>query len=265
MPEAPTGAPEYSPVVTPRFVPPPRVNKPAIPITTAPPDGPRTDPGANLPWRPSAPPSGNPKGMSSAGLIPVSAQMPMPAQPPVRDEEKDESLIRSELPGPQTIFKRDSERDFFERMRRQMKRSSSDFLLPQETPLSKEVIRQTSYPRIDPMGGQPFARHEERVEPNYVCHRRLLFEQPNFERYGYDFGILQPGICLGLFWYDVAMLPYHMWSDLGDRVECSAGKCLPGDPTPLVVIPEHFSVTGLVAEAGTVFGILYAIPPAFVQ
>jgi hypothetical protein len=91
-----------------------------------------------------------------------------------------------------------------------------------------------------------------------------LFEQPNFERIGWDFGILQPGISIGIFYYDMAMLPYHLWEDLEQRVETSAGKCLPGDPAPLRFVPEHFSVTGTIAELGTAVGIIYFIPPPWV-
>jgi hypothetical protein len=100
----------------------------------------------------------------------------------------------------------------------------------------------------------------ELVEPGYVCHRRLLFEQPNFERYGYDYGILQPGISLGIFWYDTLSLPYHAFSRPCRNYDCSSGKCLPGDPVPLYLYKEPFSLTGLVAQTGVVLGGFFAFP-----
>ena len=103
-------------------------------------------------------------------------------------------------------------------------------------------------------------RMAEHVEPCFVMHRRLLFEQPNFERVGYNFGVLQPAICLGVFYYDMALLPYHAWSDLHNRVDCNVGKCLPGDQAPLLLPLERFSVTGLAAQAGTITGLAFLFP-----
>jgi hypothetical protein len=112
----------------------------------------------------------------------------------------------------------------------------------------------------DPYQRREFPEMVEVVEPGYVAHRRLYFEQPNFERGCYDFGVLTPATCLGVFYYDMAMLPYHIWTDLRDRGETNAGKCLPGDPAPFLIPRERASVTGAVGQAGTVFGLLYLFP-----
>ncbi len=89
----------------------------------------------------------------------------------------------------------------------------------------------------------------------------LLFEQPNFERGGWDLGILTPVANLGAYYYDLALLPYHALDEaLSTKIDCSAGKCLPGDPTPFYLYPEEFSVTGLVGEASVVTGLFFLFP-----
>ena len=171
--------------------------------------------------------------------------------------------IRPELPGIERMFMRDSEAEFYNRLRQEAKRTpgAAPLIFPAQTPLSKESYTQLPYPRIDPQTKQPFEQHVCVVEPSYVLHRRLFFEQPNFERAGYNFGILQPGICFGVFVYDLAFFPYHYWSDLHDRGDCNVGKCLPGDPyAPLLVPIERFSVTGAIGQAGAILGGAFIVP-----
>jgi hypothetical protein len=166
-------------------------------------------------------------------------------------EERFDRYIRLELPGPQRLFSRESEEAFFDRISMEMNTQ----------PGSNRAI----FPESSVVGTGPFKRREfpemiEVVEPSYVAHRRLYFEQPNFERTGYNFGLLQPAVCLGVFYYDAAMLPYHIWTDLRDRGETNAAKCLPGDPAPFLIPRERLSVTGAVGQVGTVFGLLYLFP-----
>ena len=100
----------------------------------------------------------------------------------------------------------------------------------------------------------------ETIEPSFVVHRKLLFDQPNFDRYGWEIGAMQPGISSLRFVYDVAMMPYHNWIRPLDPWESSIGKCLPGDNTPLYFYREPFSVTGLVAQGAAVTGMIIAFP-----
>lgn len=187
-----------------------------------------------------------------AKVVPVAAQpiVPVGAKRPAQGDEFDATFIRTELPGPQRLFMRDSETQFFERLARNVKKKDGTrALFPEETVVSKETYKPRNFPRM-----------VELVEPCYVYHGRLYFEQPNFERAGYNFGVLQPGICLGVFYYDMAMLPYHIWSDLGRNDDTNVGKCLPGDPAPLLLPRERFSVTGLVGAAGTGIGLGFLFP-----
>ncbi len=171
--------------------------------------------------------------------------------------------IRPELPGIERMFMRDSEANFFNRLRQEAKRvpGAGPVIFPTQTPISKEKYTQPTYPRIDPRTKQPMESNICAVEPCYVCHRRLLFEQPNFERAGYNYGILQPGICFGVFIYDLAFLPYHYWSEVHDHGECNVGKTLPGDPyAPLLITPERFSVTGAIGQAAAILGAGFIAP-----
>jgi len=98
------------------------------------------------------------------------------------------------------------------------------------------------------------------VEPYFVSHKRLLFEQINTERYGWDFGIIDPPISAGLFFADVALLPYHAFTDPFRCCETGAGYCLPGDPVPYLLYPPEYSLTGAVAEAGAIGAVLAIFP-----
>lgn len=197
---------------------------------------------------------------SSPGVVPASysAAQPAPAvqvnaQPSRVAEAREEPFqaFRIDLPGPQRMFQRDSEAQFFERiaLETRKQRAGARAVFPEEPILSKEPYQPRNSPRL-----------EKLVEPSYVCHGRLYFEQPNFERAGYDFGPLQPALGLGVFYYDTFLLPYHFWTDLKDRTECNVGKCLPGDPSPLLVPRERFSVTGLVGQSGAMIGLGFLFP-----
>jgi hypothetical protein len=172
----------------------------------------------------------------------------------LKDRPEDSSYdysVTTEAPGPERLFRRQSEKDFFDRIREDYRGQPGKgrVIFPESKPLTTEAYRRRQYPRV-----------VEGVEPSYVCHGRLLFEQPNFERQGWDLGILTPLCNLGVYYYDLALLPYHAWTRPVQRTDCSAGKCLPGDPTPLYLYREEFSVTGLAAEAAVVTGLFYLFP-----
>src|SRR5205814_4005473 len=98
------------------------------------------------------------------------------------------------------------------------------------------------------------------VEPGYVCHKRLLFEEPNAERYGWEFGLFQPILSSLYFYKDLALLPMHVMTHPQRCYDCSAGKCLPGDSVPYLLYPPELTVTGLLAEAATVGGLVAIFP-----
>lgn len=213
-------------IVTPRFVPAPkRVPSDAVPVHFAEPSAPaaKTAPAA------------------AQGLDKTKARS---------DAAIDEMYLPPDLPGPQIQFRRESEAAFYMRIAQTApKQLGQAAIFPVETPVSKEAYQ----PRV-------FPPQMAQVEPLFVLHQRLLFEQPNFERGLWDFGIVQPVISLGVFYYDMALLPYHFYSDLRDRSEGNLGKCLPGDQTPLRVPIERFSVTGAIGEVGVIIAGGYLFP-----
>ena len=127
-----------------------------------------------------------------------------------RSEDTYDITASTELPGPERLFRRQSEKDFFERVREDYRGiGGGRIIFPKVEPLTTEKHRLRQFP--------PRVRG---VEPNYVCHGRLLFEQPYFERQGWDLGILTPICNLSVYYYDLALLPYHAWTRPVQLTDC---------------------------------------------
>ncbi len=207
----------------------------------------------------------NPQPPAPQPTEPVSRPLPLPnrlgldprAQPellprPLSPDEASEYYVPLDVPGSERLFNQlDSEAALRERLRQEARnRSSTDRIqFPEEPIISKD----TYVPRHYPPG-------VERAEPYYVCHRRLYFQDLNAERYGWDLGIVQPAVSLGLFWFDLAFLPYHYFTHPCQQTECSAGYCLPGDPVPYLIYPPEISLTGFVAEGATIAALFGLFP-----
>jgi hypothetical protein len=166
-------------------------------------------------------------------------------------EDDGETEDQSPLPGPNALFKLESEASWMERMRQdsRSKGTLERLVFPDEPPVSNEKYV-----------GRDWKPHGLEVEPSYVCYGRLYFEDKNAERYGWDLGAIHPLLSTTKFWYDCAMLPYNMFSDPCHRMESSAGYCLPGDPVPLMLYPPKLSLTGFIAEAGVAVGLVFIFP-----
>ena len=143
----------------------------------------------------------------------------------------------------------ETEQDFKRRMEQEGKRNGDVVVFPEEPVLSKE-----------PYPGRHWSPMAKYVEPAFVVHGRLYFEQPNFERGLWDLGIVTPLVSLGEFYADVLALPYHCGTRPGQNYDTSAGKCLPGDPTPFWLYPPELSFTGLVAEVAVGSGLFFIFP-----
>jgi hypothetical protein len=215
----------------------------------------------------SAPP---PSHSAPQGRQPVSRPTPWPDTPiieraammqPKKDAEpttrapnemSEEYQIQLTPPGPQRLFKLESEAAFFERLRQEARQRPTPERIefPEEPVLSKQQV----------FAGRYFPRMEEVVEPSYVCYGRLYFENKNFDRFGWDLGFVQPFVSGGLFFWDVATLPYHVFTDPCRCCECNSGYCLPGDPVPFLLYPPGLSVTGLMAETAAVVTIPFILP-----
>jgi hypothetical protein len=166
-------------------------------------------------------------------------------------EELPEYQIQLEPPGPERLFRLESEQTLQERMRQEARQRPTleRIAFPDEPILSTSAYTARAFPPA-----------QECVEPNYVCYRRLFFEDINSERYGWDLGFIQPFVSAGEFFFDVAALPYHCGTAPCRKYECSAGYCLPGDPVPYLLYPPELSLTGTIFEAGTIVA-LFAIFP----
>jgi len=166
-------------------------------------------------------------------------------------QEASNLSVPLEPPGPERLFRLESERSWMQRVEQQhLQGPEHDRVeFPEEPAVSTDRYQPRSFPRAT-----------ELVEPNYVCYKRLYFNQINSERYGWDLGIIHPIVSAGIFYWDLIMLPYHCGTEPFRKYECSAGYCLPGDPVPLLLYPPEFSVTGTVLEAGTIVS-LFAIFP----
>jgi hypothetical protein len=154
-------------------------------------------------------------------------------------------------PGPERLFRLESERALQERMRLEaLERPTHERIqFPEEPVVSTEQY-------VDRM----FPPATETVEPSYVCYGRLYFEDKNTERYGWDLGFIQPFVSAAAFYWDVVTLPYHIGTEPCRKFECSAGYGLPGDPVPLLWYPPEFSLTGAFLEAATIVSLFGIFP-----
>ncbi|MCE9531107.1 MAG: hypothetical protein K8T89_08285 [Planctomycetes bacterium] len=192
-------------------------------------------------------------------VIPVQAKAPEPAvpeapasdTPTVADALKFYQIVL-ETPSPFARFgNRDSEKMLEQRMRQQaMQRNPPDSVQFPELP----ALAKSEYT------GRNFAPQAILAEANFVSHRRLYFEDKNAERYGWDLGFIQPAVTLLHFYKDMALLPYHVMTRPCQRMESSAGNCLPGDPVPYIIYPPEISFTGGFFEGAAVLA-LFAIFP----
>lgn len=105
-----------------------------------------------------------------------------------------------------------------------------------------------------------YAPHRAVLEPGYVVHRRLLFEEKNSDRYGWELGYAQPVVSTLYFYKDVLLFPGHIASGLFERYDTSAGKCPPGSPVPYYLYPPQMTLRGGIVEAGVVAGTVLLLP-----
>ncbi len=64
------------------------------------------------------------------------------------------------------------------------------------------------------------------------CHGPLYFEEVNLERYGYNFGVLQPAVSGAHFFGTLPLLPYKMAVDRPGTCIYTLGHARPGSYTP---------------------------------
>ncbi len=187
----------------------------------------------------------------TATLQPVAAQMPTTGPGSAADAQEGGYEIQLEPPGPEVLFRLDSEAASLERMRQKARATPGvgRLIFPDEPVLSNTPYYGRAWPQMKMI-----------VPSHYVCHKRLYFEEVNSERYGWELGIFQPIVSTGFFLKDFFLFPYHAGTEMCRRFDSSAGKCLPGDPVPYLLYPPELSATGTLAE-GAVIATLLAVFP----
>jgi hypothetical protein len=173
---------------------------------------------------------------------------------PLGDETPEADIISLTPPGPQQLFRRDSEAQLLERIRQKKLNQAKPERIEFPKEVTSEDLSKTAHV------GRAFPPGTLSVEPNYTCYRRLNFEQLNMERQGWDLGFISPFVSAAVFFKDVALLPYHIGTEPCRRYECNTGYCLPGSPTPLLLYPPELSLTGFVLEGLTIAGIAIVFP-----
>src|SRR5262249_35277064 len=161
----------------------------------------------------------------------IMYQQRSPQQRGMPDEMTQEYSIQLEPPGPQELFRIDSEAALMERRRQK----AGERLPAERIEFPVEPIVGGRGPYVQ----RAFAPSTMLVEPYYVCYGRLFFEDKNTERYGWDLGPIQPILSFAEFYKDLVFLPYHAFTNPCRWYECSAGYCLPGDPVPLLIYPPQ--------------------------
>lgn len=193
-------------------------------------------PGPDIPVAGTGEPGASTTGASATGVQPAQYKKGKTQD----DNEQLPRAIQLTPPSAEALFRMESERNFRERLKQEERSDpwASYMQLPEEKPQQPLPYR--------PLSAQPSTLW---VEPNYVCSKRLFFEQPRTERYGESAGILQPFISSGVFYADVMALPFKLVAYPWNRFECFHDcyspyfQSWPMPETPRLSLPrleEHF-------------------------
>ena len=197
-------------------------------------------------------PLGMPRLVDPAGPVTTEAYVAQPQTPvpPAATVPPAEPNLTLSLPKREDIFRFDSDKVMAARIKREL---SEQYKIAIEMPTALSFAAKTTTPRtMPPMQVQ--------IEPAYVVHRRLFFEHKNSERAGWDLGAAQPVASALHFYGDCLLYPFRAASNPLEPYDTSAGKNLPGSPTPLLVYPPEITLFGFVVGAGTIFGAQAILP-----
>jgi hypothetical protein len=94
-----------------------------------------------------------------------------------------------------------------------------------------------------------------------LCHKPLYFEEVQLERYGHTTGpFTQPFVSGAHFFFNIAVLPYHMGYQPPHECQYALGYYRPGSCAPWMIPPVPLSLRGAAAQTGAVLGGVYLIP-----
>jgi hypothetical protein len=224
--------------------------------------------GPTTPVKANVPPTPRPFG-GGTGLAPGQkpADQPTPAKPvPPGGDRKDP------LTDPYRVFRFQPDAELRRRIindliaeERERIRKDKD---PNRKPNAPEYYNVDPLPPIVPPGtpyqpktiAQAYPPMRTLIEPDYVVHRRLYFEEKNSERYGWDLGIASPVISTLHFYGDTLLWPMRLASNPHERYATSAGKCYPGSPVPYYLYPPEIDLWGVAAGAVIYTGVPAIFP-----
>jgi hypothetical protein len=171
------------------------------------------------------------------------------------------------LPPNEVLFNIRTEDQIMQRLKAEVGDNPTFAKIPRDLPRNSELPpeQRQGVGGYEPLStvafsGRSFPAITRQVEPGYITHHRLYFEELNAERYQWEAGPLQPFVSVGYFFRDLSLLPYNFMTRPCQRYDTNYGKCLPGDPVPYLLYPLELSVTGGVAEAGTIVALFALFP-----
>ncbi len=171
-----------------------------------------------------------------------------PGDPATLDSDPNSYKVKTKLPEIEELYRLDAEKALEARIKQEYnKQNDKTYEFPTQQTLATTTFQGRAYPKSQIM-----------AESNAVCHEKLLFEDKNAERYGWDLGFVQPLVSFGYFTKDVLFLPYH----LGSRPHCQecTPRCLPGDQVPYMIYHEGLTITGVLAETGIALALAMVFP-----
>jgi hypothetical protein len=270
--DAPTGVAMAAPA------PPPAAVPDVPPVPTLP------TPEPARPVRPAARPIAQPVEVPQLGAVPIAAQQPDPMPATTAQRPKQPNPVQpvppyvTQVPARERIFQiyddptlekhvmqrvlEDADRANKQAKEREGPKASQIKIDPKTLvfpPPTEVAAGQVYQSKVLKYGYEP---HKAIYEPNFVVHRRLHFEEKNADRYGWDFGFIQPFVSTMYFYKDTLLWPNSLASGIEVGFwDTSAGKCLPGSPTPYYVYPLGLTKTGMLVEAGLFTGGAFILRP----
>ena len=179
---------------------------------------------------------------------------------PKRDDNDTDRLTKVtaadyvRLPTKRVAFRLESDPELEKRILKELdKAGRSEYLFPNAPKLTPDgavyQAKTVNYPPVRAL-----------VEPGYVVHRRLYFEDQNSERYGWDAGVLQPVVSTLLFYKDTLLWVPRLASSPHERYATDAGKCPPGSPMPYYLYPPEIDIWGYSAGIPWYVGLAFIFP-----
>jgi hypothetical protein len=187
-----------------------------------------------------------------AGTGARAQQPPRPVEPltPAEQLQKD-FPIQLEPPGPDRIFRVESETALRERIRQEFRQRNERAEFPVDISLVKPGEKYA--PRFFPPSTTIYV-------PDAVCYKPLYFEDKNTERHGWDTGIFQPILSAAKFYGDLAILPYNMGVQHPCSCEFNTGYYKPGDPVPYYCYLPPPSWKGAALQTAVIVGGIAIFP-----